>query len=159
MGLNYNRTKTFTDIFGTDEGVSYYKIVILEFVSRHYSSDSYPDKTNLDNHRKYMINSLSNQGLADFTCGIIDDYQNIYRIDRCMEHEVLKKYKDPDIAYLSQCYIADIPEFNEDKVIHVRRTQTLNHAAFCDELYWNKNQVKDAKQPDLDMVGSMKEEK
>jgi hypothetical protein len=155
IGLHYNRTKSFTDILGTEEGISHYKTVIIEFVRRHYSIDSYPDESTLDNHRKNMINSLSNQGLANFTVGIIDDFRNIYRIDKCMEHEILKQYNDPDVAYYSQCYIADIPQFNENRVIHVKRNQTLNHADFCDEMYWNNNQVKDAQQPDLELVKSM----
>ena len=155
IGLNYNRTKTFTDLFGNEEGVAYYKEVIHEFVRRHYSSDSYSKETNLDNHRKNMINSLSNQGLSNFTVEVIDDYQNIYKINKCMEHEIMKLYEDPDIAYLSHCYIADIPEFNENRVIHVKRTQTLNHSSFCDEHYWNDNKIPIAKQSDLDVVGSM----
>jgi len=64
----------------------------------------------------------------------------------------VKDFDDPDIAYLATCYIGDNPEWNKDKIIHMRRTQTLHHAKFCDEMYWNNYVHPDAEQPTLEFI-------
>lgn len=70
-------------------------------------------------------------------------------------HEVLKDFNDPDIAYLCSCYLRDSPSNNEGYIVHMRKTQTLHHAKFCDEFYWNNYVHPDAEQPSLEFVENM----
>ena len=114
-----------------------------------------PKKVTILDLNKRYIESWCKSGLVDFTSCIIDDYKVVYRFDKCLTPEALKDYKDPDIAYLSSCYLVDIPEFNESKIIHLRRTQTLHHADFCDEFYWNNYVYPDEEQPSLEFVETM----
>jgi len=78
-------------------------------------------------------------GLADFVVAAFDDDKILYRFDRCLTPEALKDFGDPDFAYLCSCYIGDAEGFNAGKTIHLRRTQTLHHGDFCDELYWDSH--------------------
>ncbi|NPE08965.1 MAG: hypothetical protein GNW80_11845 [Asgard group archaeon] len=66
--------------------------------------------------------------------------------------EALKHHNDPDIAYIASCYIGDIAEWNEGEYIHLRRTQTLHHAVFCDELYWDTRVHDNPVQPSLEFT-------
>ncbi|UCG00790.1 MAG: hypothetical protein JSW11_14365 [Candidatus Heimdallarchaeota archaeon] len=86
-----------------------------------------------------------------------DDYIILYRIDKCGVHETLKDFADPDDAYLCSCYIGDTEDYNRGEIIHLRRTQTLHHGDFCDELYWNNELYKDVKQPSLAFTKSLGE--
>jgi hypothetical protein len=76
----------------------------------------------------------------------------LYRFDSCLTHEVLKDLNDPDWAYLSSCYNTDHPGFNTVAIPCLRRTQTLHHADFCDELYWIPDVHTDPEQPTLEFT-------
>jgi hypothetical protein len=76
----------------------------------------------------------------------------LFRFDRCLTHEALRDLNDPDIAYLASCYIGDAEEFNPGRTRYVRRTQTLHHGDFCDELYWDVDFHTDPEQPSLEFT-------
>ncbi|MFX0096014.1 MAG: hypothetical protein ACFFBD_30020, partial [Candidatus Hodarchaeota archaeon] len=96
-------------------------------------------------------------GLGDFTAAILDDNMILYRFDSCLTHEALKDLNDPDFAYLCSCYKGDVEGFNY-KNHYLRRTQTLHHGDFCDELYWNPHVHSDPKQPPLEFTRKLGKE-
>lgn len=51
----------------------------------------------------------------------------LYRFDECGVHEALKEFSDLNISHLASCYIGDAEDFNEGKIVYLRRTQTLHH--------------------------------
>lgn len=158
--ISYYLVRSLIDTYGKEEGTEIFKQIapelIKEYRSKIQSEEPADPKsvTILDSNKK-SIESWCKVGLADFTSCILDDYKVVYRFDSCLTPEALKDFNDPDIAYLSSCYLADIPEFNEGRTIHLRRTQTLHHAKFCDEFYWNNYVYPDAEQPDLEFTEKM----
>jgi len=152
--VTYHIVKSFTDVYGREDGIELYKELVPYFVRDMKKKN--PEKLPEDPKTKTVhemvegaIKSWCDIGMADFAYCILDDYRVIYRFDKCMIPEVLRKYNDPDLAYLASCYIGDHPEWTKDRVIHMRRTQTLQHSEFCDEFYWNNLVYPDAEQPDL----------
>lgn len=155
--ISYYIVRTLVDTYGKEEGTEIYKQIAPEII-REYRAKDQPEEpkepktiTVAENNKKY-VEAWCRVGLADFTSCLIDDYKVVYRFDSCLTPEALKDFNDPDIAYLCSCYIADIPEFNEGRTIHLRRTQTLHHAKFCDEFYWNNSVYPDAEQPSLEFT-------
>jgi len=162
--ISYLLVRTLVDTYGKEEGTEIYKQIVPNLI-REMRSEVVSEKpkdpktvTILDSNKR-SIDAWCRAGLADFTSCLIDDYKVIYRFDSCLTPEALKEFNDPDIAYLSTCYFADVPEFNEGRTIHLRRTQTLHHAKFCDEFYWNNYVHPDAEQPSLDFVENMGKDK
>ena len=97
-------------------------------------------------------------GMADFVCGNIDEHMAIFRFDSCYAHETLKEFNDPDIAYAASCYASDLPVFNKGRIIKLRRTQTLHHGDFCDELYWDSRVHDNPEQPSLEFTKKLGKE-
>ncbi|TET80209.1 MAG: hypothetical protein E3J43_02550 [Candidatus Heimdallarchaeota archaeon] len=161
---SYFLVKTLAETYGKEEGTRIYKQIVPYLIREMKSKDKTEKPTNpktvtiLDSNKR-SIESWCKMGLADFAFCIFDDHKVIYRFDSCLTPEALKEFNDPDIAYLSSCYIADVPEFNEGRTIHLRRTQTLHHAKFCDELYWNNYVHPDAEQPSLDFTENIEKDK
>ena len=158
--ISYFMVRTLVDTYGKEEGTGIYKQIVPRLIKAWRSKMSSeqpedPKSVKIIDSNKKSIKAWCESGLADFTSCRIDDYKVVYRFDSCLTPEALKEFNDPDIAYLSTCYIADIPEFNEGRIIHLRRTQTLHHAKFCDEFYWNNHVNPDAEQPSLDFVEKM----
>ncbi|NPD88612.1 MAG: hypothetical protein HGN29_07800 [Asgard group archaeon] len=158
--LPYYRVKTFAEMYGKEEGIEIYKQVVQEVIKALKSKYMPPKPPNPESitilaSNKGSIESWRRIGLVDFTYCIFDDFKIIYRFDNCLTPEALKDFNDPDIAYLATCYIGDAPEWNKDKIIHMRRTQTLHHAKFCDEFYWNNYVHPDAEQPSLEFTRNM----
>ena len=158
--ISYFMVRTLVDTYGKEEGTGIYKQIVPRLIKAWRSKMSSeqpedPKSVKIIDSNKKSIKAWCESGLADFTSCRIDDYKVVYRFDSCLTPEALKEFNDPDIAYLSTCYIADVPEFNEGRIIHLRRTQTLHHAKFCDEFYWNNHVNPDAEQPSLDFVEKM----
>lgn len=159
---SYYLVRTLADTYGKEKGTEIYKQIVPYLVEEIKSRDKTekpedPNSINILGSNKRSIESWCKSGLVDFAFCIFDDYKIIYRFDNCLTPEVLKEFNDPDIAYLSSCYIADVPEWNKGKIIHLRRTQTLHHAPFCDELYWNNYVYPDAEQPTLEFTEKLGE--
>ncbi|MFX0173245.1 MAG: hypothetical protein ACFE9L_15220 [Candidatus Hodarchaeota archaeon] len=160
--FSYHRLKTLVELLGKEHGSELYKKIVPELIKK-MGKDSKASKTKdpriitLNDQRKSSIETWCKIGLVDFIVAVFDDYKVLDRFDKCGVHEALKEFGDPDIAYLASCYIGDVKEFNEGKVVHLRRTQTLYHGTFCDELYWNNFVYKDVEQPSLAFTESLKE--
>lgn len=161
--LSYYRVKAIEDIFGKDEATKLYKEIVKYLIKEQKEQNppeipEDPRKVTRIDSRERVIKQYRELGVGDFTIAIFDDYKELYKFDRCVVHEVLKDLKDPDIAYLSSCYSRDHPSNNEGYTIHMRRTQTLHHGDFCDELYWNNVVHPNAEQPSLEFTKKLGEE-
>ena len=161
--LSYYRVKAIEDLLGKEECTKLYKQIVeylIKETKEQESRDQPADPLTLTrtNSRNFILNHYKKFGVANFTLGIYDEYKEIYRFDKCIVHEVLKEFDDPDIAYLSSCYLRDSPSSNEGYTIRMRKTQTLHHNDFCDELYWNNHVHPDAEQPSLEFTKNMGKE-
>jgi hypothetical protein len=164
---SYYLVRNLADIYGKEEGSELYKQIapklIQEYISKAEAAKPKdkveepedPKTIKIYDFKKRSTEAWCKTGLADFASCIINDYKVVYRFDSCLTPEALKEFNDPDIAYLASCYLADIPEFNEGRTIHLRRTQTLHHAPFCDEFYWNNYVHPDAEHPDIEFIENM----
>ena len=159
--ISYHRVKTLVDLLGREEGIPLYKemvnwILVAERVKRERNRKERPEKgekeiSSAENVER-AVKAWTDYGLADFTVAVIDEHMVLYRFDSCLTHEALKDFNDPDIAYLASCYVGDAEEFNTGRARHMRRTQTLHHGDFCDELYWDADFHADPEQPSLEFT-------
>ncbi len=157
--LSYYRVKAFEDVLGKEDGIKLYTEVLI-FVIREMKKGmkSNPKRT-IKSANKGAIEYWCEEGVGDFAFAFLDDDQCVYRFDTCVTHEALKDLNDPDIAYYASCYIGDIEEWNKGKTIYMRRIQTLHHAEFCDELYWDSRVHKEPpKQPTLEFTKNIAQE-
>lgn len=158
--LSYHRVKALEDLLGKEEATRLYKEVVTHLIleMKKKSPAELPrdprEVTRIASRKRYIEWSRKT-GLGDFTLGIFDDYKEIYRFDRCVVHEVLKDFNDPDIAYLSSCYKHENPEWNKGEIIHLGKTQTLHHGDFCDELYWNNEIHPNTELPSLEFTKNL----
>jgi hypothetical protein len=161
--VSYYCVKTFVDIYGREEGTEIYKQIVPKLLremkekSKQEQPENPKEVTIHDMHKR-NLEGWCNSGLADFSYHIFDDYKVLYRFDKCLIPEVLKEFNDPDLAYLASCYIGDNPEWKKGRIIHMRRTQTLQHADFCDELYWNNSIHPNVEQPPLEFTENIGKE-
>lgn len=145
--ISYHRVKSFAELLGKEEGVKLYTEILTRMIEE--ANKKHPEKDDITN-KKYCeraIKSWCEYGMADFASCELDEHMTVFRFDSCFAHEVLKDFNDPDIAYYASCYGADLPVFNEGRIIKVRRAQTLHHADFCDELYWDARVHDNPEQP------------
>ncbi len=160
--LSYHTVKTLPDILEREEAISLWKRIVgkrheaeqvrmeEERREREEKGEESPRRPEM---RQNAIKSWSEIGLGDFVESVFDEHSEVFRFDRCIIHEVLKDLEDPDWAYLATCYAGDAPEFNHESRTHfMRRTQTLHHAAFCDEFRWDTRFLKDPEQPSLELT-------
>jgi len=159
--LSYHRVKALVDLLGREEGIPLYKEIVSRILVAARVESERIKKERLEKGEKEIssaenieraVKVWSEYGLADFTVAVIDDHKVLYRFDRCLTHEALKDLNDPDIAYLASCYVGDAEEFNPGKTRYLRRTQTLHHGDFCDELYWDVDFHTDPEQPSLEFT-------
>lgn len=156
---SYYRVKAFTDILGKEKGIELYTKIIGKIITERNSKATPNEEITVKSLNKNMIKSWCDSGMVDFTFNFIDGNQCVYRFDKCVIHEVLKDLNDPNIAYAASCFFEDMPEYNQGRIIHMRRTQTLHHADFCDELYWDSREYKKPpEQPSLEFTENMDKE-
>ncbi|MHA2314826.1 MAG: hypothetical protein ACXACF_06010 [Candidatus Hermodarchaeia archaeon] len=157
--LPYHRVKALTEILGKEEGVSLWKEILNQtLIEERHETDQISKKQKTISAAKASqlnIKYWSDLGLADFTVAILDEHKVLYRFDRCLVPEALKDFNDPDIAYLATCYIGDTPEYNKGRYRKLRRTQTLHHCEFCDELYWDSDVHTNPEQPSLNFIKNL----
>ncbi|MBY8994623.1 MAG: L-2-amino-thiazoline-4-carboxylic acid hydrolase [Candidatus Heimdallarchaeota archaeon] len=161
--LSYYRVKAIEDIFGKEEANQLYKKIVGYLIEEQKEQNppeihDNPRKVTRINSRERIMKQYRELGVGDFTIVIYDDFKELYKFDRCIVHEVLKEFNDPDIAYLSSCYNRDHPSSNEGHTIIMRKTQTLHHSNFCDELYWNNVVHPNAEQPTIEFIEKLSKE-
>ena len=151
--LSYYRLKALVDILGMEQAVPLWKeIVAFRIISNRKRRQTNVEKQSIKENLERAVEIWTKIGMADFTRAIFDENKYLFRFDSCFTHEVLKDFNDPDLAYLATCYIGDAEEYNKGKTIKLRRTQTLHHGDFCDELYWNSDVHKEVEQPSLELT-------
>jgi hypothetical protein len=151
--LSYYRVKALVDILGKEQAVPLWKeIVAFRIIASREKGQTNIEQLSMMENFERAVGIWTKIGMADFTRAIFDENKYLFRFDSCFTHEVLKNFNDPDISYLATCYIGDAEEFNKEKTVKLRRTQTLHHGDFCDELYWNSNVHKDVEQPSLEFT-------
>ncbi|MFW9924511.1 MAG: hypothetical protein ACFFDW_14605 [Candidatus Thorarchaeota archaeon] len=155
--ISYLRVKTFIELLDKDEGLKLYTKILTRIVEDDNKINPQKDDVSITKNRELSIKQWCRIGLGDFTYCILDEHIDLYRFDKCLTHEALKDFNDPDVAYWASCYRGDIPTFNNDKIIQMRRTQTLHHGDFCDEMYWDSRIHNNPKQPSLDFTRKLKE--
>ncbi|MHA2265124.1 MAG: hypothetical protein ACXAEN_22245 [Candidatus Thorarchaeota archaeon] len=164
--LPYHEVKSCADVLGDKKGIHLWKKMIglrlrdqhVEYVQRikeiEEKGESRPTMAEIRNR---SIKRWTKIGLGNFTVAVFDDSKVLYRFDKCHTHEALKDLNDPDFAYLCSCYIGDAPEYNFGKK-YLRRTQTLHHGEFCDELYWIVDAHDNPEQPSLEFTENLRED-
>jgi len=157
--LSYHRVKALVDLLGREEGVPLYKEIVArklvaDRVERERSEEGEEEVSSVEQIGR-AVKAWTDYGLADFTVAVLDDHMVLYRFDSCLTHEALKDLEDPDIAYLASCYVGDAEEFNAGRARRLRRTQTLHHGDFCDELYWDADFHTDPEQPSLEFTRNL----
>lgn len=157
--ISYHRVKSFAELLGKEEGIKLYTKILTRMIE--VASKKSPEKSDISNTKycEKAIKSWCEYGMANFTSCVLDEDMTVFRFDSCFAHEVLKDFNDPDIAYYASCYGADLPVFNEGRIICVKRTQTLHHEPFCDELYWDSRVHNDPEMPSSDFLKNMGKEK
>ena len=153
--ISYHRVKSFAEMLGKEAGIELYTKILTEIVKDMQKKNPQKSDCTVTKSREGAVKWWCETGLADFTYCVIDEHMDIYRFDKCFTYEALKDFNDPDIAYIASCYIGDIPTFNDGRIIHMRRTQTLHHGDFCDELYWDSRVHDNPKQPTLDFTRNL----
>jgi len=156
--LSYNRVKSFVDILGDEKGIELYKEVLYKIVDEEVKNADYKRKTQRESGEK-AIERWKETGLGNYTSCFFDDYKVLFRFDKCVIHEALKDYNDPDHAYIASCYRGDVHGAHPGKFFRMRRTQTLHHAPFCDEMYWYEDEHPNAEQPPLEFTKNLGKKK
>ncbi len=153
--ISYHRVKTFAELLGKEDGIKLYTKILARLVDDMQTKNPQKSDISLSKNHEVAIKSWCKRGIADFSFCRLDEHMIIYRFDSCFTHEALKDFSDPDIAYYASCYIGDIPSYNEKRIIHMRRTQTLHHGDFCDELYWDSRVHENPEHPTKDFLDKM----
>ncbi|MFX0067166.1 MAG: L-2-amino-thiazoline-4-carboxylic acid hydrolase [Candidatus Hermodarchaeota archaeon] len=163
--LSYYYVKAFADVLGNEQGTQLWKKVVAlqlkdarikyEKARQEKIEQDKEDPTTLEMGEQ-QIKAWTKIGLGNFTVAIFDDNKILYRFDSCLTHEALKDLNDPDFAYLCSCYQSDVEGYNY-KNPYLRRTQTLHHGDFCDELYWDPRVYNDPEQPSLEFTRKLGE--
>ncbi|MHA1902601.1 MAG: hypothetical protein ACXADL_02605 [Candidatus Thorarchaeota archaeon] len=163
--LPYYEVKSCADVLGDKRGIKLWKKMIglrlrdqrIEYEAKikeiQEKGENIPTMAAIRNR---SIKRWKKIGLANFTVAVFDENKALYRFDKCHTHEALKDLNDPDFAYLCSCYIGDAPEYNFKKQF-LRRTQTLHHGEFCDELYWIADIHENPEQPTLEFTQNLRE--
>ncbi|MGC9780657.1 MAG: hypothetical protein HZR80_15550 [Candidatus Heimdallarchaeota archaeon] len=155
--ISYYRVKSFIDVLGEEKGLELYKQILAKIVDEEVRNADYKRKTQRESGEK-SIKYWTETGLGNFTSCFFDDYKVLFRFDKCVIHEALKDFQDPNIAYIASCYRGNVQGAHPGKFWNMRRTQTLHHASFCDELYWYNNVHPDAEQLSLEFTKNLGKE-
>ena len=164
--LPYHEVKSCADVLGDERGIQLWKKMIgfrlrnqhIEYDERTQEIEERGEsKPTMAENKDRAIKRWIKIGIGNFTVAVFDDNMVLYRFDKCHTHEALKDLNDPDFAYLCSCYIGDAPEYNFGRQF-LRRTQTLHHGKFCDELYWMADAHDNPEQPSLEFTQNLKED-
>jgi len=163
LRLSYYSVKSIIDVLGSEEGTELWRDVVslthrdnrstVEKALEKMESDGKTPPT-VQQMTQGMMKGWDNVGLANYVYTKLDDHKVLFRFDRCLVHDALKDLNDPCVSYLCYCYIHDHSSFNFSR-IHMRRTQTLHHGTFCDELYWDSEVQSNPEQPSLKFTKSL----
>ena len=155
----YFRAKSFVDVLGRQEGIAFWKKIAVKLADYglENSGEGPPIKEVAENWKKYGSENPDN-ALMDFTVVKFDEHKVLVKFDVCGVHEALRYVNDPELTYLSYCYVGDVEDERSTKIRRRRRSQVLHIGKFCDEFFWNNEVYPDAKQPPLDFMRKLGKE-
>ncbi|MGY5858561.1 MAG: L-2-amino-thiazoline-4-carboxylic acid hydrolase [Candidatus Thorarchaeota archaeon] len=166
LRLAYYTVKSIIDVLGSEEGTELWRDVVslthrdnktmVEKAIKEMEAKGRSPPT-VQQYTQGMIKNWNAVGLANYVYTNLDENKVLFRFDRCLVHDALKDLNDPDVAYLCYCYTHDHSSFNFSR-IRMRRTQTLHHGTFCDELYWDSEVEPNPEQPPLKFTKSLGED-
>ena len=153
------RAKSFVDVLGREEGIAFWKKIAIKLADYgvENSDEGPPIKEVAEGWMKYGRETPDN-ALMDFTVVKFDEHRVLVKFDVCGVHEALKYLNDPDLTYLSYCYVGDVEDERSTKIRRRRRSQVLHLGEFCDEFFWNNEVHPNTKQPPLDFMRKLGKE-
>ncbi|NHJ41217.1 MAG: hypothetical protein FK731_14390 [Asgard group archaeon] len=156
----FYRTKSFIDVLGRNKGIKFWKEEIAVRLADYVLENTGERKPIKDVAEGWMKSGTENKenSLMDYTVVVFDDYQTLVKFDLCGVHEALKYLNDPELTYLSYCYVGDVEDERTTKVRRRRRTQTLHLGEFCDEFFWDNSVYPNAEQPTLEFMKKLGKE-
>ncbi|MFW9991732.1 MAG: L-2-amino-thiazoline-4-carboxylic acid hydrolase [Candidatus Odinarchaeota archaeon] len=145
----YYRVKSLTELVDKEEAIQLLKDFIDSNIAKHARLKEYKDLPTLcESH-------LTGNQTGDWTIISIDKGRYINRADRCIPHEVLKGFNDPELAYIVACY-ADYARFkkmNENFVL--TRTHTQFDGSYCDNCIHDKRYVDKIEHPSREVFENL----
>lgn len=155
----FYRAKTFIELLGREEGIKFWKEIAVDLAdfTLETSKEREPIKKVADGWEKYGKEADDN-ALMDYTVVRYDDYRVLVKFDQCGVHDALKYLKDPELTYLSYCYVGDVEDERTTKIRRRRRTHSLHLDGFCDEFFWDNSVYPDAKHPELEFMKKLGKE-
>ncbi|MHA1186219.1 MAG: hypothetical protein ACTSSK_04980 [Candidatus Heimdallarchaeota archaeon] len=155
----YYRAKTFIEIFGRKEGIKFWKKIVIDLAdfTLETSKERDPIKEVAEGWLKYGKEADDN-ALMDYTVVNYDDHRVLVKFDQCGVHEAMMYLKDPELTYLSYCYVGDVEDERTTKIRRRRRTHSLHLDGFCDEFFWDNSVYPDAEHPELEFMRKLGKE-
>ncbi|NHJ32267.1 MAG: hypothetical protein FK732_05350 [Asgard group archaeon] len=155
----YYRTKSVIDVLGREEGINFWKKIVVKIadLTDRESGERKPIKEIGDGWERFAKNNIPDKSI-DYTIVRFDENRVLVKFDWCPIHESLEYLNDPEMSYLCYCYMGDINDKQTTKVRRRRRSQTLHLGEFCDEFFWDNDEVPNAKQPPLDFMRKLGKE-
>ncbi len=155
----YYRTKSFLDTLGREDGIKFWKKIVVKIADLVDSEDEErkPIKEVGNEWEKFGKNNIHDKSM-DFTIVRFDENRVLVKFDWCPVQESLEYLNDPELSYLCYCYMGDINDKRTTKIRRRRRSQTLHLGEFCDEFFWDNEKVPDAKQPPLEFIRKLGKE-
>ncbi len=155
----YFRAKSFLDVLGREEGIAFWKKIAIKLADYGLeNSEEGPPVTEVANGWMKYRSETPDNTLMDFSVVKFDEHRVLVKFDSCGVHEALKYLKDPELTYLSYCYVGDVEDERSTKIRRRRRSQVLHLGEFCDEFFWNNEVHPDAKQPPLGFMRKLGKE-
>ncbi len=141
-----NRTITaLVEVIGRDAALTLYK----EYVD--YRTDIMKKPTtskyeSLEQFYKLMI-SEGGSGPQGGVGAILEGGMVVFRVDRCMWHELQKEYGDMEIAYVTACHYDFYAATLWNENFELTRTKTCMQGGYCDFCWHDKRYDKEMKHP------------
>ncbi|MHA1125207.1 MAG: hypothetical protein ACTSO7_04360 [Candidatus Heimdallarchaeota archaeon] len=155
----YYRAKAFVEVLGRKEGIKFWKKIAIDLAdfTLETSKERDPIKKVAEGWLKYGKEADDN-ALMDYTVVSYDDHRVLVKFDQCGVHEAMQYLKDPELTYLSYCYVGDVEDERSTKIRRRRRTHSLHHDGFCDEFFWDNSVHPDAEHPELNFMKKLGKE-
>jgi hypothetical protein len=146
--FRYHKVKAIVDIMEREEGIQLWKEMVLR------ATEDSLKKTDDERHppikeitEGWMKEGEKGESAFELTVVSYDEHKVALRFDKCPVFDSVKHLEDREIAYLSYCWTSQ-PEQELNKKTRRKNTiQTLYHADFCVEFYWDNEVHPDAQPP------------
>lgn len=146
--FRYHRVKAITEIMQREEGIKLWKEMVFRSTEdslRNSNEEIHPPIKEITDG--WMKTGEKEESSLELTVVRYDDHKVALRFDRCPVFDSVKHLEDREVAYLSYCWTGQ-PEQELNKLSRRKNTpQTLYHAEYCVEFYWDNDVHPDAQPP------------